>query len=340
MANEVIAVRRVTKNYPGGVQALRDTGLTVRRGQIFGLLGANGAGKSTLVKILLTLVNPTRFEGEVLGKPLGNLHTKTKLGYLPEQAQFAGHLTASELLMLAARLQGVNQRTAADRSERLLKRVGLSGYKNAKLETFSKGTRQRLGIAQALINDPELIFLDEPTDGVDPLGRKEIRELILELRDQGHTVFINSHLLDEVETMCDHVAILQKGVVVRQGSIADLTRGANRYLLTVEGEHLSNQGLVSIVTALGGTCQIPSTGGFTAISLPTNRPQAIQPIIDELRKHSIVIVSVNPQKQSLEDFFVSTIHHLNNPVNQDNHQTMAMSMPNRQKQADAHDTMH
>jgi ABC-2 type transport system ATP-binding protein len=302
-----IDIEKVSKRYANGVLALHNATLTVRQGEIFGLLGANGAGKSTLVKILTTLVNPTEFQGRVLGKSLGSMASKRRMGYLPEQVRFAEHLTAKEFLVLAGRLQGMGRATVAAEAKRLLGVVGLAEWENSPMQDFSKGMRQRLGLAQAIVHNPDLILLDEPTDGVDPIGRSQIRSLIFELKQQGKTVLINSHLLSELETVCDRVAILQQGQVVRQGSIADLTRGGNKYILCVEGDLLDNKHLTELVEALGGSISLPVGTTTTSIIIPTSRPQVVQPVLDELRRGGHIITSLTPQKQSLEEFFLHTV---------------------------------
>jgi ABC-2 type transport system ATP-binding protein len=189
----------------------------------------------------------------------------------------------------------------------LLATVGMDRWKNEPLANFSKGMKQRIGLAQALMNDPDLIFLDEPTDGVDPLGRRDIRNLILSLRERGKTIFVNSHLLAELEMICDRVAILHEGRVVRQGPLKELTRLASRYEMTVEGDVFSRVSLVTLVRSLGGTLALTPDGQQTLVTIPTSRAQVVQPVIDEIRSSGITVVSVSPVHQTLEELFMDTV---------------------------------
>ncbi len=228
----------VSKTYSGRfgskkVHALREIDMRVHRGEIFGLLGPNGAGKSTLVKILMTVIRPTSCRGLMLGKPVGDKNALRRVGYLPEHHRFPEYLTASQLLDYFGALSDVPRAVRRMRSAELLELVGLATWSKHKVKGFSKGMRQRLGIANALMMDPELVVLDEPTDGVDPVGRRDIRGILTTLRDQGRTVFLNSHLLSELEMVCTRVAILVQGRVSAQGSIDELTRDSRRYEIEV-----------------------------------------------------------------------------------------------------------
>ena len=302
-----ISIRSLSKTYRNGVKALRGLSMDVGRGEVFGLLGPNGAGKSTLVKILLTLVRPTQCDGQMLGQAIGHRETLRRVGYLPEHVQYSEHLTPIELLDLSGRLTGVKQPVREKRIKELLAAVGMDRWKKDRLATFSKGMKQRVGLAQALMNDPEIVFLDEPTDGVDPLGRKDIRELIMTLRSRGKTIFVNSHLLGELELICDRVAILCQGKVLRQGKLAELTRYGSRYEVLAEGDLFDQEGLLTVVKTLGGTVALTPERGQTVISVPTSRPQVIQPVIDELRRLGRVIESVTPARQTLEELFVDVV---------------------------------
>ncbi|MBP7949345.1 MAG: ABC transporter ATP-binding protein [Verrucomicrobiales bacterium] len=303
----VIDLHTVSKVYGNSIHALRNASMQVGRGEVFGLLGANGAGKSTLVKILLTLVHPTHCKGEMLGRPIGHVNTLRRIGYLPEHVRFPDHLTAAELLDFTGRLCWVAAPARQRRISELLAAVGMEKWKNERISRFSKGMKQRAGIAQALINDPDILFLDEPTDGVDPLGRKEIRELILALKARGKTVFVNSHLLSELEMICDRVAILAKGAVVRQGKLDELTRSGERYDIRVEGNLLEVPAVVGLVHSLGGTLGATADQRQSTIAIPTRRPQVVQPVIDELRRSGILIESIIPVRQTLEDLFMDTV---------------------------------
>src|SRR4051812_2614038 len=191
--------------------------MKVRAGEIYGLLGPNGAGKSTLVKIMMTVVRPTSVTGTLLGHPVGHKPTLARVGYLPEHHRMPQYLTGRQVLEFYASLAKVNAANRKRRADELLKTVGMSDWSNKKISSYSKGMLQRIGLAQALMNDPALVVLDEPTDGVDPVGRREIRDMLLALRQQGRTIFLNSHLLSELEMVCDRVAILVQGVVAMHG---------------------------------------------------------------------------------------------------------------------------
>ena len=234
MAESVIDIKETRKRYRGGVEALRGVSLAVPRGQIFGLLGPNGAGKSTLVKILLSIVRATQCDGEMLGAPVGHKATLARVGYLPEHARFPEYLKGGEVIRYVAGLGGVTKANAIKRSQELLEVVGMQDWAGRKMGSYSKGMKQRIGLAQALVNDPEIVFLDEPTDGVDPKGRMEMRAVLKRMKDEGRTVFVNSHLLGELEMICDSVAIMDQGEIIRQGTIAELTEKTRRYEIRVQ----------------------------------------------------------------------------------------------------------
>lgn len=302
-----IDLHNVAKTYAGGVTALRDVVMQVRTGEIFGLLGPNGAGKSTLVKILLSIVRPTRVTGTLLGRPVGHRPTLGRVGYLPEASRFPDYLSGSQVLDYVGGLHRVPRGVRRRRASELLGLVGLTGWEGKPMRTYSKGMRQRLGLAQALINDPELVFLDEPTDGLDPVGRREVAEVMCELRKRGVTVFLNSHLLGEVERLCDRVAILAQGQVVRQGTVDSLTSEGRRYEVRIEGVLPAEAELARLIDSLGGQVRSDRDGHLTSIHLETARPQCLQPLIDELRRRGLTIDAVIPQRQSLEDYFIGVV---------------------------------
>jgi ABC-2 type transport system ATP-binding protein len=219
----VIETRELRKHY-GRIQALKGVSISVEKGQIYGLLGQNGAGKTTLIKILLGIAKKTDGDADLLGHSAGSTNVRRRVGYLPEDHQFPGYHTGYSLMDFYGALYGVSKDERRKKIPETLELVGIAGRMNSKIKTYSKGMKQRLGIAQSLLHDPEVIFLDEPTDGVDPLGRREIRELMGRLKDRGHTLFLNSHLLGEVELICDRVAILQRGELIREGTIHELTK--------------------------------------------------------------------------------------------------------------------
>lgn len=295
-----IDVLEVRKRYRGKVDALKGLSLQVPKGEIFGLLGPNGAGKSTLLKILLTVIKPNHCKGVMLGHPIGHKPTLAKVGYLPEHARFPEYLTGRQVIRYSAGLSGICPKFCKKREEELLEFVGMTAWAGKKMKTYSKGMKQRIGLAQALVNDPELVFLDEPTDGVDPQGRKEMRGVLQSMRDQGRTVFVNSHLLGELEMVCDSVAILNKGELVRQGNLKDLTSQSTQYSVHYHG-HLGVE-LRSQLDELGNIeyCK-------NRVHLATDQAEQLQPVIDLLRTHQIVIDEVIRSKQSLEDLFIDTV---------------------------------
>ncbi|MBM3954007.1 MAG: ABC transporter ATP-binding protein [Planctomycetes bacterium] len=217
----VVAVDGLEKHY-GPVRALAGVSLTVARGEIFGLLGQNGAGKTTLVKILLGMVLPTAGSARLLGRPVGSVAARRTVGYLPEDHRLPEYHTGPSLLDVYGGLQGLSAPVRRQRGAELLASLGLGGRQRLRIRGYSKGMKQRLGLAQALLHRPAVLFLDEPTDGVDPVGRRQIRELLLAERDRGVTIFINSHLLGEVEQLCDRVAIMRKGRIVLAGTVPQL----------------------------------------------------------------------------------------------------------------------
>ena len=293
-----IDVQDATKTYRGRVQALRGVSLAVREGEVFGLLGPNGAGKSTLVKILMTVVRPTSVRGTVLGEPVGTQRVLERVGYLPEHHRFPEYLTGAQVLDHYAALSGMPRIARRRRRAELLDLVGMQEWAGKRVRQYSKGMRQRIGVAQALMHDPDLVILDEPTDGVDPVGRRGIRWLVQQLKERGKTVLINSHLLGELEMVCDRVAILGRGRVVRQGMVAELTRDSCRYEVTVRGEAPAWVPADRLLTAGGEACR------FT---VPAADPEDLQPIIDRLRREERTVVAIAPLRESLEDLFMRTV---------------------------------
>lgn len=298
-----IQLTGVEKVYKGRVHALRGVDLTVHPGEIFGLLGPNGAGKSTLVKILMTVIRPTRCKGTVLGQPVGDRATLARIGYLPEHHRFPPYLRGRQVLEFFAAMSGVERRDRQRRSAELLELVGMSEWSEQKIGGYSKGMRQRIGIAQSLMNNPDLVLLDEPTDGVDPVGRHEIRQILAHLKDEGRAVFLNSHLLSEIEMVCDRVAIMVQGQVLRQGTVGELTAGKGGYSIrcidTITDEHQT-----AVRSATDG---LEVRFDETGLVIETTEAEGIQPAIDALRRRGVVISSVSPSKLSLEDLFMQTV---------------------------------
>ncbi len=299
MSDYAIDIQNTWKQYRGKVQALRGVALQVPPGQVFGLLGPNGAGKSTLVKILTSIVRPTRCEGTLLGQRIGHKPTLAQVGYLPEHARFPDYLRGHEVLQYVAGLAGVPTKQARAKAQELVELVGMAEWAQERIGTYSKGMRQRIGLAQALVHDPDLIFLDEPTDGVDPQGRRDMREVLIRLREQGRTVFINSHLLGELEMICDSVAILNQGTVAKQGTIKELTAQSQRIEIDIIGD--LPPALLTQYQAQGAQLQ-----GAT-LTFYQSTVAAIQPVLDDLRQADLHIARVQERRQTLEDLFLSSV---------------------------------
>jgi ABC-2 type transport system ATP-binding protein len=295
----VIVTENLVKHY-GKIEALRGVSLAVQPGEIFGLLGQNGAGKTTLVKILLGITAATDGSARLLGQPAGTPAVRRRVGYLPEDHHFPDYHTGASLLDFYGALLDVPRRQRARRIPEALEQVGLRGRMHYKIRTYSKGMKQRLGIAQALFHDPEVIFLDEPTDGVDPVGRREIRALMLALRDEGKTIFLNSHLLGEVEQVCDRVAILQRGNLIREGDIATLTRQQGTFVIGLApGQEFPHEE----ATQRGYT--VAHAGGRWEVGLSDG--QSIDPMMDLLHERGLRLRHLEEKRQSLEDLFIETV---------------------------------
>jgi ABC-2 type transport system ATP-binding protein len=284
----------------GKIVALSEVSLSVEKGIIFGLLGPNGAGKTTMVKVLLGILFPTSGSANILGQPVNNSAIKEQVGYLPENHRYPDFLKGGAVLEYYARLAGVSRADIAANKEKLLKIVEMEKWQQTKLKKYSKGMLQRLGLAQAMMNDPDILFLDEPTDGVDPIGRKKIRDVLLNLKKEGKTIFLNSHLLSEVEMICDKVAILDKGRLLRTGTVEELTSSSKTYRF--ETSSLSNQLLNEIDDF---SMQTEQRNGFIQVTVADQKK--LNAIIDHLRNNQIDIKSVVPHKQSLEDSFIEIL---------------------------------
>jgi ABC-2 type transport system ATP-binding protein len=303
-----LATHELTKDFaigfwrPRPYRALDRLTIEVEAGDVFGFLGPNGAGKTTTLKLLMQLVYPTSGRAEMLGRPVGDLSVKRRIGYLPENPYFYDHLTAEELLVYFGGLHGHRGRGGRDRASRLLDEVGIGAERKLQLRKFSKGMLQRVGIAQALINDPELIILDEPMSGLDPLGRRDVRALILRLRDRGCTVFFSSHVLSDAEALCNRVAILAKGRLATTGRLADmLAFRATGWELVVAG--LSEASVAALGPRLTGAVRI-GEGRYT-LDLPLDPPP--DQLLHDLTSAGAHLVSLNPIRQTLEDFFVQQV---------------------------------
>ena len=283
------------------VVALDNVSLSVSQGEIFALLGPNGAGKTTFIKILLSITRQSSGKASILGQELPHHPVKSRVGYLPENHRYPGYMSGEELLRFFAALSNVPKNVIDARLTPLLELVGMAKWRWTKVKKYSKGMMQRIGLAQALMNDPDVLFLDEPTDGVDPVGRKEIREILKELRRKGKTVFLNSHLLSEVELVSDRVAILDKGRLLKVGTIDAFTSAGSEYRIGVEGE--LPEGFSHEMSAL--LINYARTGDGLMAELRTT--EDLNRMIDLLRKHGIPITSIVRQRNSLEESFLNLI---------------------------------
>lgn len=304
-SDEILRVRDLRKTYraslfgKAGVAAIDGVTLEVGRGTVFGLLGPNGAGKTTLIKVLLGLVRDYQGEASIFGLRAGDPRSRKRTGYLPEAHRLPGHLTGREVLRLFGALAGAAPSEVEKRVGPLLERVGMTQAADRKVREYSKGMQQRVGLAQALVNEPEIVFLDEPTDGVDPVGRAAIRELVLEQKRKGVTLFINSHLLHEVELVCDRVVMMDRGKIVLSGTIDELTStAAVRFEL---GEERAD--VAALLGDLGPRVR-PEKRGF---ELDVRSEAEIDAAIDRLRAARVSIRAIHPRKQSLEEVFIRRV---------------------------------
>jgi ABC-2 type transport system ATP-binding protein len=314
-----IDLHDVTKVYRGRVHALQGIEMRVGRGEVFGLLGPNGAGKSTLVKIMMSVVRPTYARGTILGQPVAHKATLGRIGYLPENHRFPRYLTGRQVLDFFGAMAKVDRATRKRRTGELLDTVGMTAAADRKISTYSKGMAQRIGLAQALMNDPDLVVLDEPTDGVDPHGRRDIREVLVRLRSAGKTVFVNSHLLSELEMVCDRVAILVGGRVARQGTIDELTIAKQRYEIEVLPDPSRHEAFRSAMAGLfNGTLEAPTARGTLpgghwvelqqfVLRVGTTDAADVQQMLDLLRGAGQVIRRVQLIRPTLEELFIDTV---------------------------------
>ncbi|MGI9066248.1 MAG: ATP-binding cassette domain-containing protein [Pyrinomonadaceae bacterium] len=305
----VVEISSLTKDYEVGfwrkrkVRALDGLSITVNQGEIFGFLGANGAGKTTTLKLLMTLIFPTDGSARILGHDIGEISMHSRIGYLPENPYFYDYLTALEFLNFCGQIFGFSKSERSRRAKELLARVRLNENKwDTQLRKFSKGMLQRVGLAQALINDPEVVFLDEPMSGLDPIGRREVRDLISGLRQEGKTVFMCSHILSDIEVLCDRVAILKSGRLAQVGSLDELRQqvaGRNLVEVVVSG---TDEAALKSHLPKGNEYRITATPAGLRIEVTEERD--VDQVITALRKVSGKLVSVQPLRQSLEDLFI------------------------------------
>lgn len=300
----VIVTKNLTKHYRRPfasrvVPALNGLSLTVEPGAAFGLLGPNGAGKTTFVKLLLSATRPTAGSARIFGRDCRDPRAREQVGYLPENHRFAPYQTGRQMLDFYAALSGMTYRDRKRRADELLDAVGLSEWGGRKIGQYSKGMLQRLGLAQAIMHRPKLLILDEPSDGVDPVGRRQIRDILQRLRNEGTTIFLNSHLLAEVETFCDQVAILRRGELAASGHISALTTGSG-YRLAVG----------ALSAALADRLKQTAIDSYTKdnrVHFHFNDLEAVNLAVDLLRRENVFIEEIQRMRSTLEDVFIRTV---------------------------------
>ena len=275
--------------------ALHPLNLSIHEGEIFGYLGPNGAGKTTTLRLLMGIIFPTAGSARILGRDMQDPRIKAQIGFLPEQPYFYDYLTASELLHYYAQLSGVPAGDRAPKVAAMLKRVGLADAAGLQLRKFSKGMLQRVGIAQAILHDPKVVFLDEPMSGLDPIGRREVRDLIQQLKDDGKTVFFSTHILSDAEDLCDRVAVLHQGTLRGAGTIQELTASTGGRVEI----HWQGAGADAAIVALGGEPRVSAES--RRVVLPEDR---LEPALDALRHAHLRLISVVPVRITLEDYFL------------------------------------
>jgi len=278
--------------------ALRSLRLTIEQGEVFGFLGPNGAGKTTTLKLLMGLVFPTAGSARILGFAIDDPRVKSQIGFLPEQPYFYDHLTARELLNYYGQLSGVPAKARSARVEQMLARVGLSDSAGVQLRKFSKGMLQRVGLAQAILHDPKLVFLDEPMSGLDPMGRREVRDLIQQLRHEGKTVFFSTHILSDAEALCDRVAVIHQGELRGVGAVAELTSETQGKIEIV----FFAQRVPAALASLGAEALV--SGDMVNAVLPEEQQDAA---LDVLRREHIKLISLTPVRRSLEEYYIQKL---------------------------------
>jgi ABC-2 type transport system ATP-binding protein len=303
----VVVIENLTKDFLVGfwkkrpVRALDNLSLQVDQGEIFGFLGPNGAGKSTTLKILMHLLHPTSGEARILGDPVHSVMMRRKIGFLPENPYFYDYLTPEELLTYVGRLFGIRQPELSKKVHSLLDAVGLTDARSVQLRKFSKGMVQRIGIAQAIINDPEIVFLDEPMSGLDPLGRMEVRRIITALKSRGVTVFFSSHILPDVEALCDRVAILNKGKLQEVGALDEILK------VRIEGHEVILAGWSDeTLEAMRHSCEEVRTMG-DRLHIRISSSEQMEAVLRSVFEQKLELISMNPIRPSLEEYFFEEI---------------------------------
>src|SRR5579884_1075661 len=286
-----------------GLPAVRDLNLLVPQGSVFGFLGPNGAGKTTTIMMLLGNIRPTTGNAQLLGKPIGDVAIRRRVGFLPEKFQFHDFLTAVEFLNLHGKLSGMDGAWRARRVPEVLERVGLADRARSKLREFSKGMQQRIGLAQAILHDPDLVILDEPTSALDPLGRRDVRDIINELRTEGKTVLVNSHLLSEIEMTCDQVAIIKRGQVAAQGKIEELLAFSSTVEVEVRDMNDAAMAAVRQVTPRLKFERVPITRFTAWVHSEDDIPELARALV----QNGARLVALIPKRETLEELFVRVI---------------------------------
>jgi ABC-2 type transport system ATP-binding protein len=278
--------------------ALKPLTLSIEEGETFGFLGPNGAGKTTTLKLLMGLIRPTSGTARILGMDLNSLQVKAQIGFLPEQPYFYDYLTARELLHYYAQLSDVPAKDRTRRVSQMLEKVGLNDAANTQLRKFSKGMLQRVGIAQAILHNPRVVFLDEPMSGLDPIGRREVRQLIEQLKHEGKTVFFSTHILSDAETLCERVAVLNLGELKGVGRVADLTAGVSGKVEVIwRGQ--------DVPVEMSSLIEESHVSGDTVRAVIAEPNQ--EPALEALRRKNLPLISLTPIRTSLEDYFVSKL---------------------------------
>jgi ABC-2 type transport system ATP-binding protein len=297
----VISTNELTKVYrhAKGAQktALESLSLDVRSGEIFGFLGPNGAGKTTTIKMLLGFIRPTSGHAEIMGVPVADPKSRVPVGYLPEQPYFHKFMTPTEIVSMHAALVGIPRRQRKGRVSEVIELVGLAEQARSPVSKMSKGQVQRVGIAQALVGDPQILILDEPASGLDPLGRRHVRDILHKQRDAGKTIFLSSHLLSEIETVCDRVAVLARGRLAAVGAPDEIKQGKAMTSVSTTGSPPSE--FADRIHAMGAKAKFSE--GEVVITLDANR---VYELIDLLREANLPLISVAPERESLEDAFL------------------------------------
>lgn len=314
MSDPILESHQLQKTYRDGilrrrsVHALGGVSLSVQRGEIFGLLGPNGAGKTTLIKVMLGIVRKSGGEARLFSRPAGDRNARKFVGYLPEGHRLPRHLTANTALQYYGGLSGLSAREISRQGPAMLELVGLAKWGKTSVAKFSKGMLQRLGLAQAMLHDPDLLILDEPTDGVDPVGRAAIRQVLTHLKDRGKTVFLNSHLLQELELVCDRAAILIEGRVAAQGTLDEIRQRAEagrvELALQVSGEPAN---LAEALAPFQITSKDTLTDGRVQAVLALSDQSDVDAVVDALRNRNVSLLQLRRREQSLEEAFLEIV---------------------------------